>query len=161
MTTTKTTSTTTAPRRPRQEQAANNKELRTNNTTETETGCNRNKKKSSREGNSGRETSLEDKAAAVTKSSSGGKSYIQERHPRADQKRQRQPRREIMKGDKLGRQGGRSIMTKKCRLLCCDFLASFRHPPFGPQVKNHIAKGVDLSVLFLWQGSIYHRHGAR
>ena len=25
-------------------------------------------------------------------------------------------------------------MTKKCRLLRCDFLASFRHPPSGPQV---------------------------
>ena len=66
MTTTKTTSTTTTPRKPRKEQAANNKQLRTNNTTETEAGCNRNKKKSSPEGNSGKETSLADKAAAAS-----------------------------------------------------------------------------------------------
>ena len=65
MTTTKITSTTTTPRKPRKEQAANNKQLRTNFTLETEAGCNRNKKKSSPEGNSGKETSLADKAAAA------------------------------------------------------------------------------------------------
>ena len=109
MTTTKTTSTTTRPRKPRQEQAANNKYLRTNNTTETETGCNRNKKKNDPEGNSRRETSLEAKAAAATKSSPRGKSYMQERRPRADQKergetrRQRQPRA-AQEGNHEGRQ---------------------------------------------------------
>ena len=137
MTTTKTTSTTTAPRRPRQEQAANNKELRTSNTTETETGCNRNKKKSSREGNSGRETSLEGKAAAAIKSSSGGKSYIQERHPRADQKRQRQPRA-AQKGNHEGRQAWETRRQKhhdkKMSPAALRFLASFRHLPSGPQV---------------------------
>ena len=45
-----------------------------------------------------------------------------------------QPRRELRKGDKLGRQGGSGIMTRKRRLPRCDFFASFRHPPSGPQV---------------------------
>ena len=77
---------------------------------------------------------MEDKAAAATKSSSGGKSYIQERHPRADQKRQRQPRA-AQKGNHEGRQAWETRRQKhhdkKCRLLRCDFLASFRHPPLG------------------------------
>ena len=42
-----------------------------------------------------------------------------------------QPRRELRKGDKLGRQGGSGIMTRKRRLPRCDFFASFRHPPLG------------------------------
>ena len=46
-----------------------------------------------------------------------------------------QPRRELRKGDKLGRQGGSGIMTRKRRLPRCDFFASFRHPPSGPQVQ--------------------------
>ena len=45
-----------------------------------------------------------------------------------------QPGRELRKGDKLGRQGGSGIMTRKRRLPRCDFFASFRHPPSGPQV---------------------------
>ena len=45
-----------------------------------------------------------------------------------------QPRRELRKGDKLGKQGGSGIMTRKRRLPRCDFFASFRHPPSGPQV---------------------------
>ena len=48
-----------------------------------------------------------------------------------------QPRRELRKGDKLGRQGGSGIMTRKRRLPRCDFFASFRHPPSGPQVNIH------------------------
>ena len=60
-----------------------------------------------------------------------------------------QPRRELRKGDKLGRQGGSGIMTRKRRLPRCDFFASFRHPPSGPQVVEVVVVEVVVVVVLL------------
>ena len=66
-----------------------------------------------------------------------------------------QPRRELRKGDKLGRQGGSGIMTRKRRLPRCDFFASFRNPPLGLKFFFHMFLICHPPTFFFLMSLIY------